>query len=84
MESFGFRKLGDLQLEHPYRITVAEKITTQFREKVRLELESLGRVLLPEIFNRTVTQEVLRELNKRESSLLWETTSIGAGTFTER
>lgn len=74
LESFGFRKLSDLQLEHPYRVSEAEKIMTRFGEKVHQELEYFGWVLLPERFNRVVTKKILRELNKVESTLFYKGT----------
>lgn len=74
MESSGFRKLSDLQLEYPYQITVDDKITTRFGEKVHLALETSGRAILLCIINRVATKEILRYLNKRESRHLYNGT----------
>lgn len=57
----GFRKLGDLELEQLYRITEDKKITTRSGEKVCLDLEGFGRVLLTERLKRIVTKEILQE-----------------------
>lgn len=55
--STGFRKLGCLELKDLQRITEVKKITTWFGEKVRLELEGFGWILLPEVFNWVMSDQ---------------------------
>lgn len=54
LESTGFRNLGHLKQYVFYH--GAENIPTLFGEKVRLDFEDFGRILLPERFKHIVTK----------------------------
>lgn len=74
MKSTAFRGLGELERDVQYRITAAEKIPTEFRDKVHLDPEGFGWVLLTDRFNRYVTSDLLRKLSESESGLVYKST----------